>query len=209
MERLICVIIGYAFGLIQTGYICGRFQNIDIREHGSGNAGTTNTLRTLGWKSGLITLLGDCFKCVAAVMIAKALFPGEAENLYGIYAALGVILGHNYPFYLKFQGGKGIASTAGLIISTNWFMVLSCASIFGLAVGITKYVSLGSILVMIAYIVQIFIFGQMGVFELSGSLLHEYYIIALFLTVMAIFRHRKNIVRLLNGTENKLGAGKK
>ena len=209
MERLICIVIGYALGLIQTGYICGKVQNIDIRDHGSGNAGTTNTLRTLGWKAGLITLLGDCFKCVAAVAIAKALFPGEAENLFGIYAAFGVILGHNYPFYLKFQGGKGIASTAGLIISTNWIMVLTCATIFSVTVAITKYVSLGSILVMIAYIIQVVIFGQMGMFDLSGPLLYEYYAIAVILTVMAIFRHRKNIVRLLNGTENKLGADKK
>ncbi len=209
MERLICIAIGYAFGLIQTGYICGKVKNIDIREHGSGNAGTTNTLRTLGWKAGLITLLGDCFKCVAAVLLAKAIFSGEAENLYGIYAALGVILGHNYPFYLKFHGGKGIASTAGLIISTNWIMVLTCSAIFGAVVGITKYVSLGSILVMLAYIVQIFIFGEMGMFELSGPLLYEYYGIAIILTVMAILRHRQNIVRLLNGTENKLGADKK
>lgn len=209
MERLICIAIGYALGLIQTGYICGKIKNIDIRDHGSGNAGTTNTLRTLGWKAGLVTLLGDCFKCVAAVMIAKAIFAGEAENLYGMYAALGVILGHNYPFYLKFQGGKGIASTAGLIISTNWIMVLTCATIFSATVAITKYVSLGSIFVMIAYIIQIFIFGQMGAFHLSGPLLYEYYGIAIFLTIMAIFRHRKNIVRLLNGTENKLGADKK
>lgn len=208
MERLICVLLGYAFGIIQTGYICGKFKNIDIREHGSGNAGTTNTLRTLGWKAGLITLLGDCFKCVAAVLIAKAIYAGELENLYGIYAALGVILGHNYPFYLKFQGGKGIASTAGLIISTNWIMVVSCASIFSLVVGITRYVSLGSILVMLAYIVQIFIFGQMGMFELSGTHLYEYYGIAILLTVMAIFRHRQNIVRLLKGTERKLGSDK-
>lgn len=209
MERLICIVIGYAFGLIQTGYICGKIKNIDIRNHGSGNAGTTNTLRTLGWKAGLITLLGDCFKCVAAVAIAKALFPGEAENLYGIYAALGVILGHNYPFYLKFQGGKGIASTAGLIISTNWIMVLTCATIFTATVAITKYVSLGSILVMISYMVQVIILGQKGIFNLAGPMLYEYYAIAAFLTVMAIFRHRKNIVRLLSGTENKLGADKK
>ncbi|MBD9156739.1 MAG: glycerol-3-phosphate acyltransferase, partial [Lachnospiraceae bacterium] len=93
MIRLACVAIGYVFGLFQTGYIYGELKGTDIRQHGSGNAGATNALRTLGWKAGLITLLGDCFKCVFAVLL-------------GMYAALGVILGHNFPFYLKFKGGK-------------------------------------------------------------------------------------------------------
>lgn len=154
MIRLVCVAIGYVFGLFQTGYIYGELKGTDIRQHGSGNAGATNALRTLGWKAGLITLLGDCFKCVFAVLLVRALFAGRYpdENmgvLLGMYAALGVILGHNFPFYLKFKGGKGIAATAGLYLSLDPVMTLAAVVLFGGAVGATRYVSLGSILVSI------------------------------------------------------------
>ena len=121
MIRLACVAIGYVFGLFQTGYIYGELKGTDIRQHGSGNAGATNALRTLGWKAGLITLLGDCFKCVFAVLLVRALFAGRYPDehmgvLLGMYGALGVILGHNFPFYLKFKGGKGIAVTFGCLL---------------------------------------------------------------------------------------------
>lgn len=142
MIRLVCVAIGYVFGLFQTGYIYGELKGTDIRQHGSGNAGATNALRTLGWKAGLITLLGDCFKCVFAVLLVRALFAGRYpdENmgvLLGMYAALGVILGHNFPFYLKFKGGKGIAATAGLYLSLDPVMTLVAVVLFGGAVGAT------------------------------------------------------------------------
>ena len=120
MERLICVLVGYVFGLIQTGYIYGKKNGVDLRKKGSGNAGTTNALRTMGWKAGAVTLLGDCFKCVAAVVVVHLIY-GKTHTdmmpLLSMYAGMGAVLGHNYPFYLKFKGGKGIAATAGLIIS--------------------------------------------------------------------------------------------
>ena len=130
MIRLICVAIGYLFGLFQTSYIYGRIKGMDIREHGSGNAGATNALRTLGWKAGLITFLGDCFKCVFAVLLVRFLFdrfyPNENISvLVGMYAALGVILGHNFPCYLKFHGGKGISATAGLFLSLDPILTLA------------------------------------------------------------------------------------
>ena len=207
MIRLACVAIGYVFGLFQTGYIYGELKGTDIRQHGSGNAGATNALRTLGWKAGLITLLGDCFKCVFAVLLVRALFAGRYpdENmgvLLGMYAALGVILGHNFPFYLKFKGGKGIAATAGLYLSLDPVMTLVAVVLFGGAVGATRYVSLGSILVSIWLPI---LFGQQGKWGLSQGHLYELYAITIFLCLMAIFRHRKNIGRLLNGTESKLG----
>lgn len=210
MIRLVCVAIGYVFGLFQTGYIYGELKGTDIRQHGSGNAGATNALRTLGWKAGLITLLGDCFKCVFAVLLVRALFAGRYpdENmgvLLGMYGALGVILGHNFPFYLKFKGGKGIAATAGLYLSLDPFMTLVAVVLFGGAVGATRYVSLGSILVSIWLPVGTILFGQQGKWGLSRGHLYELYAITIFLCLMAIFRHRKNIGRLLNGTESKLG----
>lgn len=213
MERIICVLIGYAFGLLQTGYIYGKLHHIDIRKLGSGNAGTTNALRTLGWKAGLITFLGDCFKCVAAVVVATLLYRESHTDmlpLLAMYAGAGAVLGHNYPFYLGFKGGKGIAATAGLIISTvNIWMVLICLLVFIGVVAVTRYVSVGSLLVVTIYLAEVVIYGQMGGFAVAPEYLWEMYAIAAFLMVSAFIKHRQNIKRLLNGTENKLSVGKR
>ncbi len=210
MVRLICVAIGYVFGLFQTSYIYGRMKGMDIREHGSGNAGATNALRTLGWKAGLLTFLGDCFKCVFAVLLVRFLFDRlyPQENigvLLGLYAGLGVILGHNFPCYLKFHGGKGISATAGLFLSLDPLLTLGALILFAGSVGITRYVSLGSILVSIWLPVGVILYGERGKWGLSQEHLYEMYAIVVFLCLMALFRHRKNIRSLLNGTERKLG----
>ena len=207
MERLICLAIGYVFGLFQTGYFYGLAKDVDIRKYGSGNAGTTNTLRTLGWRAGVITFIGDCFKCVLAVLLIRFIFGQDHEliSLLSMYAGAGVVLGHNYPCYMKFKGGKGIAATAGLILSTNPVMFLIVAVVFAAIVLTTRYVSLGSIIIMIVFIIEVVVYGQNGGFGLTGAHLYELYAIALFLAAMAIFRHRANIKRLLNGTENKFG----
>ena len=210
MERVLFVLIGYVFGLFQTSYLYGRMNGIDIREHGSGNAGTTNALRTLGKKAGVITFLGDCFKCVFAVLLVRALFAGNypEENmgvLLGMYASLGVILGHNFPFYLKFKGGKGIAATAGLFVSLNPVLTLIALVTFVGAVALTRYVSLGSILVVLELLAGVVIYGIQGKWGLTQPHLYEMYAITFFLTAMAIYRHRENIRRLLNGTERKIG----
>ena len=207
MERFICLVIGYVFGIFQTGYFYGKTKNIDIRQHGSGNAGTTNTLRTLGWKAGVITFVGDCFKCVLAVLVTRLVFGADHEllSLFTMYTGAGVVLGHNYPFYMNFKGGKGIAATAGLILTTHPVMFLIVAAIFAGIVLTTKYVSLGSIVIMIVYIVEVFIYGSMGGFKVNAPHLYEIYGLAIFLAAMAIYRHRANVKRLLNGTENKFG----
>ncbi len=204
MERLLCVVIGYLFGLIQTGYIYGKIKKIDIRNHGSGNAGTTNALRTLGWKAGVITFIGDCLKCVVAVTVVQFMFIQDPrQSLYAMYAGLGAVLGHNFPFYLKFKGGKGIASTAGLILAINPIMFLIVAVVFIGIVLITQYVSLGSIIIMILFVIMVVISGQTGELWLPKGDLYEYYAIAIVLALLAIWRHRANIKRLINGTENK------
>lgn len=207
MERIICLAIGYVFGLFQTGYFYGLTKKIDIRKYGSGNAGTTNTLRTLGWKAGIITFVGDCFKCVLAVLLVRLIYGQDHAyiSLLSMYAGAGVVLGHNYPFYMNFKGGKGIAATAGLVLSTNPIMFLIVAAIFAAIVLTTRYVSLGSIVIMIVFIIEVFVYGQSGGFHLEGALLYELYGIAIFLAAMAIIRHRANIKRLLTGTENKFG----
>ena len=204
MERLICVAIGYLFGLFQTGYIYGMINHVDIRKHGSGNAGTTNALRTLGWKAGAITFIGDCLKCVLAVLLVRFIFADSSHaELLAIYAGLGAVLGHNFPFYLNFKGGKGIASTVGLILAVNPVMFLIVAIVFIAIVWFTQYVSLGSIVIMVLFVIQVVIYGQMDGLGLTGGELYEFYAIAIVLAALAIWRHRANIKRLATGTENK------
>ncbi len=206
MERIICLAMGYVFGLFQTAYLYGKMHGIDIRNYGSGNAGTTNTLRVLGTKAGLIVLFGDIMKCILAVVVTGLLFgKSHPEMIYllKMYAAAGAILGHNFPFYLKFKGGKGIAATAGLILSFHPYLIPVGVILFFGAFLTTHYVSLGSLLVYAGFLIEIIVMGQKGVFGMSQALLNEMYVIAAFLTVMAYYKHRENIKRLLSGTERK------
>lgn len=206
MERFFCLLIGYAFGLFQTAYIYGRLHGIDIRNYGSGNAGTTNTLRVFGTKAGLLVLFGDIMKCILAVVITAVIFDKSHPDmvyLLKMYTAMGAIIGHNFPFYLKFKGGKGIAATAGLILSFHPYLIPMGILLFFGAFFITHYVSLGSLLVYAGFLIELIVLGQMGIFGMSQSLLIEMYVIAGFLTVMAYWKHRENIKRLLSGTERK------
>ncbi len=207
MERIFCLIIGYVFGLFQTAFIYGKMHGIDIRQHGSGNSGTTNALRVLGTKAGLIVFLGDCLKCMAAVLVAKLIFSGshpDAVYLLCIYSGAGAILGHNYPFYMNFKGGKGIAATAGLILSFHpYFIPVAVVLFFGIFFT-THYVSLGALTMYAAFFVQMIICGQFGVFEgMSQPQLIELYCVTFFLTALAYWKHKENIVRLLRGNERK------
>ena len=116
MERIICLAIGYLFGMFQTSYIIGKIHHMDIRQYGSGNAGTTNALRTLGKKAGAMTLIGDMLKCVIAILIVDAVFKNRYQEilpLLGMYTAAGCVLGHNFPFYLGFRGGSFCGNAAG------------------------------------------------------------------------------------------------
>lgn len=206
MERIICLVIGYVLGLFQTAYFYGKAKGIDIRQHGSGNAGTTNTLRVLGTKAGLIVFLGDCVKCILAVCVTRLLF-GKAhpEMIYllCIYAAAGAILGHNFPFYMNFKGGKGIAATAGLILSLHpVFIPMVIIVFFGVFI-VTHYVSLGSLLIYVGLMVEMIICGQLGLFGMSQVHLNEMYLVTALLAVMAFWKHRTNIGRLLRGEERK------
>ncbi len=211
LYRVICLALGYVLGLFQTGYIYGKLHHIDIRDYGSGNAGATNTLRTLGWKAGLITFLGDAGKAILAMVIAWLVFhekyPGQAQ-LLEMYAGLGAVLGHNFPFYMKFKGGKGIACTAGFLITFYPPMAILCLLVFVVSVAATKYVSLGSILVSICFYIQLIIFGQLGHLWVDQELLPEIYGVGAVFTILAIWKHRANVKRLLSGTENKFSISK-
>lgn len=206
MERIFCLVIGYVFGLFQTAYLYGRLHGIDIRNYGSGNAGTTNTLRVFGTKAGLLVLFGDIMKCILAVVITAVIFDRSHPDmvyLLKMYTAMGAIIGHNFPFYLNFKGGKGIAATAGLILAFHPYLIPMGIILFFGAFFITHYVSLGSLLVYAGFMIELVVLGQMGIFGMTQPLLIEMYGIAAFLTVMAYWKHRENIKRLVNGTERK------
>ena len=133
MIRIVCLAIGYVFGLFQTSYFLGKAHHMDIREHGSGNAGTTNALRTMGKKAAAITLLCDCLKCVLAVCVIRVLFKeshGGEMSLLVLYGAAGCILGHNFPVTMGFKGGKGIAASVGMILAFDWKLFLIAAVVF-------------------------------------------------------------------------------
>ncbi len=213
MVRLLCIVIGYVFGLFQTAYFYGKSKGIDIREHGSGNAGTTNALRVLGRKAGLIVFAGDCLKCIFAVVLVRILFVesyGDSIYLLCIYTAAGAILGHNFPFYMGFKGGKGIAATAGFVLSFHpSFIPIGLILFFG-TFFLTHYVSLGSLLVYVGFMTQLIISGQCGLFgSMSQAELVEMYIVGFLLAVMAFWKHRENIKRLLHGEERKTYLSKK
>lgn len=197
---IIIIIIAYLLGNISTSYIIAkRVMGVDIRTQGSGNAGTTNVLRTLGKKAGLMTFIGDLLKGVIAVFIAKliAKMLGLDVATAGYLGVFGVVCGHNWPAFLGFRGGKGVATSLGSMIAINPVLALSCFGIFLIIVAITKYVSLGAVVsISISPIMMIFTKNNKGL------------IVTLFLAASVIYTHKENIKRLLNGTERKLGEKK-
>ncbi|MCR5686702.1 MAG: glycerol-3-phosphate 1-O-acyltransferase PlsY [Lachnospiraceae bacterium] len=210
-ERIICLAIGYICGLFQTGYIVGKIKGIDIREYGSHNAGTTNILRTMGLKYALIVLLGDALKCGLAILITSIMYRsshGDIISLLFLYASAGVILGHNFPFYMGFRGGKGIAATAGFILfGLSPVMTIVGIVVFFSVFMTTHYVSLGSILLYLSIVVCSFVFMKTDFYSWTeagmGNLYIEYLTVIILLTVMMLVRHKENIKRLLAGNERR------
>lgn len=212
MIRLVCLLIGYAFGCFQTAYIYGRLHGIDIRNYGSGNAGTTNSLRVLGKKAGIIVLLCDMLKTGLAMVVVRILFReryGDILYLLAIYAAAGAVLGHVFPFYLRFKGGKGIACTAGLIVFFHPYLILPQAVSFLTIFFTTHYVSLGSLVTEVLLVAELIFFGQLGVFGMSQSALNELYLVSILLAALAFWGHRSNIKRLIHKEERKTYLNKK
>ena len=224
MFRLICLAIGYAFGCVQTAYIIGKTMGkIDIRKEGSGNAGTTNVTRVLGAKAGAIVFLTDVLKAVAAYVLCSWIFNGQGSfvpgvthlggaelvsngYLPGLYAGIGVICGHNFPFYMKFKGGKGIASTVGVMLSFDLLGGFISCVIGLMGVIVTKYISVTSLILTALFPVSMFVRGDRIVTNRAETIALGFVVMA-----MAWYQHRGNIVRLLKGRENKfsIGRGKK
>ncbi|MBP1756255.1 MAG: hypothetical protein H6Q59_2653 [Firmicutes bacterium] len=198
LKIIFCLIFGYLMGCFSTAYFVGRLNKIDIRKYGSGNMGTTNALRTLGAKAGAMTLIGDVIKAVIAILLVKFIFfPDNANlDLLAIYTGLGVVIGHNYPFWLKFKGGKGMAATGGVMASIDPMIIPIGLPLFVLAILVTKYVSVGSLVIAVLFPIWIAI-------RHPGDL--HMLIVSLIFMALAIIKHRSNIKRILNGTENKIG----
>lgn len=210
--RILGVIIGYVFGLFQTGYIYGKIKNVDIRNYGSGNAGTTNAMRVLGKKAGIITYIGDTLKAILAGVAMRIIcyyaFSIHEDSfifLIVLYTGLGVVLGHNFPFYMGFKGGKGIAASSGVILAlADWKLIILGFCTFTIIALISKYVSLASIIMMTGFFVEMLIFGIFKLIPVDGHF-PEILIITFIISCLAVFRHKANIVRLINGTERKIG----
>ena len=207
MLRILLLIIGYFIGNIETGYIFGKIHKMDIRNYGSGNAGATNTLRVLGAKAGLVVFLGDFCKSLIPCLVVRFIFRDNVSlsYIYMLYIGLGVVLGHNFPFYLGFKGGKGVASTAGIIMALDIRIAVVCLIVFVITVAITRYVSLGSIFVMIILIGMSHFFVKFSYGFGEGASPMEFRLLTAAIGLLSIFMHRANIKRLLGGTENKIG----
>lgn len=206
LARVLCLLIGYGLGSISTSYLYGKARGIDVREHGSGNAGTTNTLRVMGRKAGAIVLAGDMLKTFLAILLTWLIFHWffpDMDYLLRIYTGAGVILGHDYPFYMKFKGGKGIACSGAMILSFYWGIIPAEVVIFFGIFFLTHYVSLASIFMYLGFMAQLIIFGQSGLLGMSQPALIEMYIVAALLTALALFQHRENIKRLIRGEERQ------
>jgi len=192
MYYALAIIIAYFIGCINNAYILTKiYKKMDIRNYGSGNAGATNVLRVLGYKAALPVFILDFLKGVLAVLIGLFLAGPVGSMLAGIF----VVCGHNWPIFLGFRGGKGIATSLGVIITVNPILGLVAFAIGVLVIAVSKYVSLGSITGTISFVLL----------NLFFWISLETFVFSLILASMAIFQHRSNILRLISGTESKLG----
>lgn len=201
---IIVAVIAYLLGSISFSVIISKkMAGFDVREKGSGNAGTTNVLRSVGKKAAVITLILDVLKGILAVLVAyiagNIVKEGVDKALLIQIAGLLVIVGHTFPIFFGFKGGKGIATALGVLLITNWNIGLICLVFALVLMALTKMVSLGSISAAILFPVLI-LFMPHTAYLVDGN----YIIYSILIAVLVVFNHRANVKRLLNGTENKL-----
>lgn len=212
MTNIYCLLIGYFAGTISFAYILGKIKGVDIRKKGSGNLGATNTMRALGKKAGIAVMLLDFSKIIMAVVLVSILFSdayASEKFLLQTYTLAGCILGHDFPFYLKFKGGKGCACLGGFIIFFHPFIAMVLIWLFIFVFCVTHYMSVCTMSLYAAFGATVVILGQKGMLGLAGSQLHEVYVIYLILFVITIIKHTSNIKRIVNGQENKTYLSKK
>jgi glycerol-3-phosphate acyltransferase PlsY len=191
------VVFGYLLGAISFSYLAGKLlKGIDIRNHGSGNAGATNTLRVLGVGPAVTVLVLDAVKGVIAVKLGHWL--GDGNALLPVLCGIAAIIGHNWPIYFGFRGGKGISTTIGVMLTLALLPALYAGIAAILAIALTRYVSLGSLLFT----------ALLPFFIWSMNLPMEIFCLSLLVFAFACIRHRTNIVKLIKGQENKMGKKK-
>ena len=192
---VVCLITGYLFGSFPTGYVIGRLHHMDIRDSGSGNSGTTNALRTMGKMAGLLTFVGDVAKTMIPMLIVRAVLQDNEEfaSFMGLIVGFGAVLGHNFPCWLKFKGGKGFASFLGMSLGIHWkyFIVIGiCIIVITL---VTKYIVLATMATVISYPIYLF-------YDTRNWIIFAMITV---LSLIIIFKHYKNLVRIAKGEEFK------
>ena len=196
-------LVGYFIGSVNTSIIVSKVLGTDIRQHGSGNAGLTNTLRVLGAKAGILVILGDVLKGIIACYLGKYLLGAlyDFSNAGMLFGGLGAILGHNFPIYFGFKGGKGILTTASIVAVIDIKIFLILFVVFLLAVIITRYISVGSIVCIVAFpfLVLLLENGVERQFTFAWSVI---------VSILALVMHRKNLERLREGKESKFSIKK-
>lgn len=203
---IICGILGYLLGSINTSVILSKLvYKEDIRQKGSGNAGTTNALRTFGKKAAVITLLGDLLKGILAVLLAWLIAPQNAHELAGVIAGACAILGHNFPLYFGFKGGKGVLTTLAVMLMLAPIPALIALIVFIVVVAISRYVSLGSMTA--AFILPFLIFFRGNYLSVSGGFTYTF-CLSVGVALLIIIRHHANIGRLIKGEESKVFGAK-
>ena len=195
IKAILCLIFGYLFGSLNFAIIYSKLKGDDIRNHGSGNAGATNVLRTYGKGPAAVVFILDILKGVIAVIVARLIL---ADTFYECSAAFGAVLGHNFPVYYKFKGGKGVATSFAVLIALHWPTALIALGVFIVICVISRYVSLSSISASVGAIISSFLFFKLDAFSIFTTVIG----------LLCIYRHRSNIKRLIAGNENKLGQKK-
>ncbi|WNQ09633.1 glycerol-3-phosphate 1-O-acyltransferase PlsY [Paenibacillus aurantius] len=201
LKLFVALALGYLLGSLNTAVIVGKIYGKDIRSHGSKNAGLTNTLRVLGKSAAVFVLAGDILKgiiaCYIGFFIGVYFYTGDAKDCVSLLVAgAGVVIGHNWPLYFGFKGGKGALTAVAVLFMVNWVMALLCLVFFVIIVALTRYVSLGTICATL-------LFAAISFIPVFGNTFY-FYLFACLMAVMTIFRHRGNIIRLLSGKESKL-----
>ena len=208
IECIIMAIIAYCIGSVNFSVIISKkFAGFDVREKGSGNAGSTNMLRTVGKKAAALTLLCDILKGVVAIavsIIIGNMIEGSNKELLLQISGIAVVLGHTFPIFFGFKGGKGVATSLGILLMSNWKIGLICL-VFALALmALTRIVSLGSCGAAVLFPVLTLFINDSYTVLTEGKRGSTYFIYSIILAAIVLYNHRTNIKRLLNGTENKL-----
>lgn len=204
LSIIVIIFLSYLAGSIPTSIIMSKLtRGIDIREHGSGNAGATNVIRVLGWKIGIVVIIVDVGKGVLATLLISKLRIDPApisDNLVQIIAGLSAVLGHIWTIFAGFKGGKGVGTAAGMLFSLYPIAGLICLIIFGTVLLTARYVSVASMTAAISLPIVILILNKFFNYSISNELLY----FAIFMAHLIVFTHRSNIKRLINGEENRI-----